>query len=448
MNVSLGTAPCKASCGVKQPTGSCKGPLMSPFQDVKKQENNEVRKGAEALTGSSYSGASAPFYHLSPPTGSFTESLRNDVDRPHSFIVDFIDQCVANGVPESFIVDHVLFMTNAMRDQINLTETLGVQRRSAGQGVFRQRQKLDEADKAARAVSIPRVEKGVQRNGSSSLSLVEQSTARPTPIKDKSPASHRNKSCTGKSVIRRKRIENTRPTKTIFTQTPQPMCVKDSFRGSKEGGRMVFHGFMRPTDASNRKETLKYVDSFESSAQRLPSRQQSQPRGETQQRKVTRSVSAKSKPSAVDVATEMSPREEYLTWSDGDSPATNSQQTDRVSPMTKIQENRAVSSTGVKSLPVNSDLKPQDKKQHKKEESSAHTAELILKEGGGVATAALVKRGRNLFRIVSSPPISIEVPLFFPSQQLQMYIERCERKMREAMRFLDSTNNGSFNVMR
>ncbi|ORC88689.1 uncharacterized protein TM35_000151200 [Trypanosoma theileri] len=226
-------------------------------------------------------------------TGSNREEngLMNSNSR--SLIINFIDECVANNVPESLIVEHVLFMIDAMQEQISMTEAMHARfqydrlreyelseltNMIERQQVYYDQKQQEQETLHTRDIEREMMKEGIRRNQTPLFTHTLED--RETLLGD--IPSQRNKIHAGLSGsssatalmtsvephgIRRRPVGQSslhtnsgRSVRVAFTQTPHEESEKEvSSRSSRGITRTTFQHFMCPTDASNRKERRKYT---------------------------------------------------------------------------------------------------------------------------------------------------------------------------------------------
>ncbi|KAH9597039.1 hypothetical protein LSM04_000922 [Trypanosoma melophagium] len=210
-------------------------------------------------------------------TGIDTREIGLRSSNSRSFVLNFIDQCVANNVPESLIVEHVLFMIDAMQEQISMTEAMHarfqydrlrdyemseltnmLERQQVYYDQKEQEGRLQSHD-VEREITKEEIRKNqtplfthMVKEGDISGDVTSQRNQMMNPSLSSSHG-RRNISPTSLNTTLGRGV------RVAFTQTPHEQIDKETSRTSRGITRTTFHHFMCPTDASNRKERRKYT---------------------------------------------------------------------------------------------------------------------------------------------------------------------------------------------
>ncbi|RNF11007.1 uncharacterized protein Tco025E_06691 [Trypanosoma conorhini] len=407
----------------------------------------------------------------------------NGSGRTRSLVVDFIDECVRRGVSESVIVEHVMFMVHAMQEEINLTEALHArfhqdrlrqyEMLELSKTLERQRVYHDEQQQQQQQQQQGSNRKKPHEPAKENKDLVQsqeregnappwrQARWNAAPVVGGRVGGRRGRQALPSSNESRARV--------AFTQTPldgtEPQRQE---RGGNWGtAAATFQRFMRPTDASNRKERRKYrAVSEELHAPPPP------PRVMRAQKFTTPTLPGarcRRLPLGKDafarrgrqrlVGKPGSAGDSHLTWSDDDDDGDD--EDGNTLPLPKYPgEGRSPNPRAEDAPQLEGEATPSDTVLSSLSPPRSET----LRAGDGVPATGLdvvdkgpEKRQTDLVgdlgrwaagsfpatatvsASAAAPPLSACTPSFFPSPQLQAYIEQSRRKVREVERVLAST---------
>nr|CCC95176.1 unnamed protein product [Trypanosoma congolense IL3000] len=391
---------------------------------------------------------------------------------PHSFLVDFIDQCIHNKIPETFIVEYVSLIVNAMQEEIKLSNEIH-NRQKDGQRLEKTEtiingknnihlcthhvskhtpsSKTDHTKQHEKPTEEDaKVENDKTLNGANSNPKNGGSArCNPHTSQDVNAAREQNMSAKtgreggnlGKIGSATKRVLSQRNSREVSTQTAQPMPLKTTPRGSLGAGPTGFRSFMRPTDASNRKERLKYGQGVDD---KVADRNVAEKNPRLSARKVGSSPNKGSLSCCISSRLPCRMREDCvdLTWSDDDVTASCAQCPNTSMSATNPQSGvHSPSTTNTPSRINKSANIYRDQRSGASEVASPPSKQLVSGRRAAVTVKPLGRYSNMPYNVVS-PPASISTPRFFPNPQLQTYVERSQRKLRESLRFLDSTSGG------
>ncbi|KEG11545.1 hypothetical protein DQ04_02511040 [Trypanosoma grayi] len=423
---------------------------------------------------------------------------------PNSRVIEFIDHCVAKGVPESLIVEHVMFMVNAMQEQISMNEALHaryqydrlrqyemleLKKTLERQRVFYDQQPKQQQQQGPQALyrhnsleNIDATRSQRRRGHTPSGRDVWHSTSAPAVTATDSAASGvahggggayvRGKAepmvaavvhsrATGRSL--RPPSSSERNAQAVFTQTPRVDSEKLASSRPRATTASTFHRFMRPTDASYRKERQKRTSVTEEEEQHQQQQKQKQ-RPKHQQLLPTdaaRRSQTRGPVSNKDAAAWRGRQRllgetgisvvESSTWSDDDSPLPRIRhwrspgstedagpQQRREEQQEEEEEEERVTTVVVKTAGSSQPFSPLPTEKTPSNDATAVTAVYPVEK---VETMTAWQSGAQYKAagVASAPVMSVQAPSYVPSPQLQAYIEQSQRKVREAERLLSNT---------
>ncbi|RNF04925.1 hypothetical protein TraAM80_04994 [Trypanosoma rangeli] len=391
--------------------------------------------------------------------------------RSRSLVMDFIDECVRKGVPESVIVEHVMFMVHAMQEQINLTEALHAR-------FHQDRLRQYEMSELTNTLERQQVYYDEQQHSSHRKKSQECEEANRNLVQSQDREEHvppwrqvrlnaglvvgssAARGCRGYHALT---SNNERHAHVAFTQTPleESSGQQRHGRGGGSGGTAAatFQRFMRPTDASNRKERRKYGAVLEDLHAPPPP-----PLRSVRAQKLTEAArqGARCRRLAIDkfarrgrqrlVGKLDNAADSRLTWSDDDDNNNNTVPSPKhhgegQSPGPRL-DTQQLAREVTQSDTVLSSLSPPRSETLRARDGIPATrlyavdTEAEKREEEVAGDLSLWKAGEfpvTVSALAAAPLLSVRTPSFFPSPQLQAYIEQSRRKVREVERVLAST---------
>ncbi|KAG8345989.1 hypothetical protein ERJ75_001522900 [Trypanosoma vivax] len=291
---------------------------------------------------------------------------------PDSFIIRFIDSCIANNMPEAFIVEHVLFMVYAMQEQVLLAEALHA---------------AQSEKKCPQPPPCSQTGDTVDGNGGKKASLAGD------VLTSSSARAAAAAACNG---------TETQPNKHNRSKAGECALVDSLSIGKGNAGISSSTGPQRNACSSpvtrSRQNVSKALPRFAAASQ-LP-----------------RVMGRKVRPKSAQACSLLFKEDAYV-------------------PLVSAQPHGPRSATLLEC--ARGSVSEWDSKIETA--SSVITPGVVCGEEGmrTVAPTPCADTKCNGCRAtVTTGPMSVQAPVLFPNQQLQMYIERSERKIREVSRFL------------
>ncbi|EKF39443.1 hypothetical protein MOQ_000325 [Trypanosoma cruzi marinkellei] len=417
----------------------------------------------------------------------------NGRGRSRSLVMDFIDECVLKGMPESLIVEHVMFMVHAMQEQINLTEALHARfhhdrlreyevseltNMLERQQVYydQQQEYSNKNNNNKKRQEIEEVKlnlvQGTGRKGHATPRRFAPSFVGPSStvanvrmkaVPTVSGTAVGSRAVGGRHGESASRLSTERHLRVAFTQTPTESSEQQRHGRAVSRATVTpaFQRFMRPTDASNRKERRKYSTILaESHAHPLQVRSD-QPQSftwTTRQHGKSHGLAIKKEVFAQRGRQRLvggvgTTGGSQLTWSDGDDDDTNNTLSlskcrgEDGSPGPRIEAQQKEEEATPSDVLISPMSIPHSETLGDGDGATAPRVYDVNRWNEKKKKEVLVDSGRqgiedSLLTVpppsvaAAAPLLSVHNPSFFPNPQLLAYIEQSRRKVREAERVL------------
>ncbi|KAF8297262.1 hypothetical protein TcYC6_0081870 [Trypanosoma cruzi] len=422
----------------------------------------------------------------------------NGRGRSRSLVMDFIDECVLKGMPESLIVEHVMFMVHAMQEQINLTEALHARFHhdrlrqyevseltnmlERQQVYYDQQQEYSNNNKKWQEIEETkwnlvqgrgRKDHATPRRFAPSFvgPLSTDANVRTKAVPAVSRAAVGSRALGGRHRESASRLGTERHLRVAFTQTPTERN-EQQLHGrvvSRATAAPAFQRFMRPTDASNRKERRKYSTILgESLTHPLQLRS-------GQQQGFTWTARQEGKSHGLSIKKEVFARRgrqrlvgevgntggSQLTWSDGDDDdkkntlSLSKCRGEGGSPGPRIEARQQEGEATPSDVLISPMSPPHSETLGDGDEATAPRVYDVNRWNEKKRKEVLTDSGRrgiedSLLTVpppsvaAAAPPLSVHTPSLFPNPQLLVYIEQSRRKVREAERVLANSPGNDF----